>query len=190
MALARFPFDESPDPEARAVMTESLAKMHNGKPPFQYTDEDGQSLVGCYAPLCYSPTITRQFFALAKACYDPEAVDPRNREIAIMAFSSVISVPYVVYCHRPCADKVGLSDEQYDAGLQGNVPDGLTEKEQFVFQLGRTLATLTSRLDDETWQKATSTIGKAELVGITHIIAAYKWVALLAQVNGDDERWS
>ncbi|KAI8633364.1 hypothetical protein F5Y19DRAFT_417682 [Xylariaceae sp. FL1651] len=190
MAPPRFPIDESPDPAAREVMTESLAKMHNGNPPFQYTDEDGKSLVGCYAPLCYSPVITRQFFALAKACYDPAAVKPRNRELAILAFASIVNVPYIVYCHRGCGHKVGLSDQQYDDGLAGNVPKDLTEEEVMVYQLGRTLTTLTSRLDDDTWQEATSKLGKAELVGVIHIVAAYKWVALLAQVNGDDERWT
>ncbi|KAI1282798.1 hypothetical protein F5Y07DRAFT_197832 [Xylaria sp. FL0933] len=189
MSSPRFPIDESPDSAAVEVMTESLAKMHNGKPPFQYTDEDGKSLVGCYAPLCYSPIITRQFFALAKACYDPAAVNPRRRELTIMGFASIMSVPYVVYCHRSCANKVGLSDQQYDDGVAGKVPKDLTEEEETVYQLARTLTTLTSRLDDDTWQEATSKLGKAEVVGVVHIVAAYKWVALLALVNGDDDRW-
>ncbi|KAI1326780.1 hypothetical protein F5Y16DRAFT_374015 [Xylariaceae sp. FL0255] len=190
MNPTRFPIDESPDPLAREVMEQSLAKMHNGNPPFRYTDEDGKSLVGCYAPLCYSPIITRQFFALAKACYDPAAVKPRNRELAIMAFCSIMDVPYIVYCHRGCANKVGLSDEQYDEGCAGHMPSELNEEEQMVYQLGRTLTALTSRLDDKTWEETVSKLGKAELVGVIHIIAAYKWVALLAQVNGDDERWT
>ncbi|KAI0392948.1 hypothetical protein F5Y17DRAFT_333018 [Xylariaceae sp. FL0594] len=189
MAAPRFPLDQSPDPEAREVMTESLAKMHDGKPPFEYIAVDDGSLVGCYAPLCYSPIITREFFALAKACYNPAAVNPRYRELAIMGFASIVSVPYIAYCHRSCANKVGLSDEQYDDGLAANMPKGLTEEEELVYELARTLTTLSTRLDDSTWNKATSKLGKAEVVGVVHIVAAYKWVALLAQVNGDDERW-
>ncbi|RYP12069.1 hypothetical protein DL767_011507 [Monosporascus sp. MG133] len=186
----RFPIDESPDPAARHIMEESLSKMHRGTPPFQYTDNDGKSLVGCYAPLCYSPIITRQFFALAKACYDPTAVNPRNRELAILGLTSIMNVPYIVYCHRGVAEKVGITSQQYDEGLAGRVPKGLSEGEEMAYKIGRTLTTLTSRLDDDTWQQATSKLGKAELVGVTHIVAAYRWVALLAQLNGDDERWT
>ncbi|OTA66657.1 hypothetical protein K449DRAFT_430971 [Hypoxylon sp. EC38] len=186
----RFPIDESPDPEIKQVIEESLLKMHHGAPQFNYTENDGESLLGCYPPLCYSPIITRQFFALAKACYDPAAVSPRARELAILGLASVMNVPYIVYCHRGVAGQAGISSQQYDEGLTGQVPKGLSKGEEMAYKLGRTLTTLTSRLDDDTWQEATSTLGKAEVVGITHIVAAYRWVALLAQLNGDDERWT
>lgn len=127
---------------------------------------------------------------MAKACYDPAAVNPRNRELAILGFASIMNVPYIVYCHRGCAEKVGLSAQQYDDGLSGKVPQGLSEAEEMAYQMGRTLTELTSRLDDDTWAKATAKLGKPEFVGITHIVAAYRWVALLAQVNGDDDRWT
>ncbi|KAI0973528.1 AhpD-like protein [Xylaria arbuscula] len=185
----RFPFDESPDPEAREVIEQALEKMHSGVPPFKFTEDDNKTLVGCYAPMCYSPIITRQFFALAKACYDPTAVKPKIRELAILGFASIMHVPYIVYCHRGCAEQVGLTSEQYAAGLTGETPSGLSEPEAMAYQLARILTQLTSRLDDNTWNAATEKLEKAEVVGITHIVAGYRWVALLAQLNGDDNRW-
>lgn len=101
-----------------------------------------------------------------------------------------MNVPYIVYCHRGVAEKVGLTAQQYDDGLSGKVPQGLTEGEEMAYRLGRTLTELTSRLDDDTWGEVTAKLGKPELVALTHIVAAYRWVALLAQVNGDDHRWT
>lgn len=101
-----------------------------------------------------------------------------------------MNVPYIVYCHRGVADQAGITSQQYEEGLAGRAPKGLSEAEEMAYRLGRTLTMLTSRLDEATWQEATGKLGKAELVGITHIVAAYRWVALLAQLNGDDERWA
>lgn len=47
----RFPLDKAPQPDARRVTEEALSSMHGGQPPFQWIEEDGRSLVGCYAPL-------------------------------------------------------------------------------------------------------------------------------------------
>ncbi|KAI1771754.1 hypothetical protein F4818DRAFT_203130 [Hypoxylon cercidicola] len=184
----RFPIDEAPDPAARQVMEESLATMHGGAPPFQWIEEDGKSLLGPYAPLCYSPIITRQFWPLAKSCYNPTAVKPRNRELAILGLSSVLDVPYIVYCHRGVAEHVGLTTQQYEDGLAGKVPGGLSEEEAMAYRLGQILTKLTGPLDDATWQEVTSKMDKAEVVGVLHIVAGYRWVALLVSVNGEDRR--
>ena len=47
----RFPIDEAPDSAARQTMEDALTKMHGGAPPFQWIEDDGRSLIGCYAPL-------------------------------------------------------------------------------------------------------------------------------------------
>lgn len=101
-----------------------------------------------------------------------------------------MNVPYIVYCHRGVAEKVGLTTQQYEDGLAGKVPEGLTESEEMAYKIARALTELNSRLGDEVWEEAIAKLGKSELVGVTHIVAAYRWVALLAQVNGDDHRWA
>lgn len=47
----RFPIDEAPDSAAKQTMEDALTKMHGGAPPFQWIEDDGRSLIGCYAPL-------------------------------------------------------------------------------------------------------------------------------------------
>ncbi|KAI0809954.1 hypothetical protein GGR55DRAFT_647432 [Xylaria sp. FL0064] len=184
ISMARFPIAEASDSSARQTMEEALEIMHGGPPPFQWIQDDGQSMLGCYAPLCYTPLVAQQFFAMAKIVYSPDAVKPRNRELAILGLTSALDVPYIVYCHRHVASKIGLDAEQYADGLAGNVPKNLTEEEAMAYRLGRTLTLITGPLDEETWQEATSIMPKSEILGIVHTIAGYRWVGLLEQVNG------
>lgn len=95
-----------------------------------------------------------------------------------------MNVPYVVYCHKGVAAKVGLTDEQYQEGMAGKEPLGLTDEEAMAYRLGRILPTLTGPLDEETWQEVSSKMEKSEIVGVIHTIAGYRWVAMLEQVNG------
>ncbi|KAI0415235.1 hypothetical protein F5X98DRAFT_347362 [Xylaria grammica] len=182
--MTRFPIAEAPDLSARQTIEESLESMHGGPPPFQWVQGDGQSLMGCYAPLCHTPLVAKQFFVMAKIVYSPDAVKPRNRELAILGLASVLDVPYIVSCHRNVASGVGLTPDQYAEGLAGKVPTGLTEEESTAYRLGRTLTILTGKLDDNTWRDTLSKMPKPEVLGIVHTIAGYRWVALLEQVNG------
>ncbi len=43
----------------------------------------------------------------------------------MLGLASVLDVPYVVYCHRKVAAKFGVTDEQYQEGLAGTLPQGL-----------------------------------------------------------------
>lgn len=80
---------------------------------------------------------------MAKIVYSASAVKPRNRELAVLGLSSVLNVPYIVYCHRRVASKVGLTGGQYAEGLAGRVPSELLEEESIACRLGWTLTTLT-----------------------------------------------
>lgn len=139
-------------------------------------------------PYSFSPVMTTRFFEMAKAAYYPTVVKPRNRELAILGLSSVLNTPYVAYCHRSVAEKVGLTSEQYEAGLAGTVPLGLSEEEATAYRLGRHLTSLNGPLDDATWNEVTAKMEKTEVVGIVHVIGGYRWVALLDWVNGDHEK--
>jgi hypothetical protein len=104
--------------------------------------------------------------------------------------SSVLDVPYVVYCHHGVAGKFGFTDEQYNDGLAGQVPRGLTEEETMAYRLGRILTTQIGPLDNEIWKQVTSVMKKTEFVAILHTIAGYRWVSMLEQANGEDQRWT
>ncbi|KAI1371687.1 hypothetical protein F4677DRAFT_288076 [Hypoxylon crocopeplum] len=185
----RFPFDEAPDPSARQIMEDALHIMHGGPPPFEWIGEDGTSMLGCYGPLCYSPLMAQKFFEWAKAAYGSKIMKPRNRELAILGLASILDVPYVIHTHRSVAFRTGITPEQYDDAVAGRLPQGLSGEECMAYNLGRILTNLTGPLDDETWEDVTSKMNKAEVVEIIHIIAGYRCVALMEQVNGKGSRW-
>lgn len=49
--VPRFPLEEAPDTTALKVIEKALGKMHEGGRPFKWIEDDGHSLLGCYAPL-------------------------------------------------------------------------------------------------------------------------------------------
>ncbi|GLA47458.1 hypothetical protein CBS147343_4982 [Aspergillus niger] len=185
----RFPYDEKEHAASKQTIQDALSVMHQNDIPFQWIEEDGSSLLGCYASLSYNPAFVGQFFEMAKTLYAPGTVKPRNRELAILGLSSVLDVPYVDYCHRKIGSKCGLSHEQFEDALAGKVPADLSAEEAMAYRLGRILTDLKTPLDDATWKEAVSVMGKSELVGIAHTVAGYRWVSLLDQINGDTKRW-
>ncbi|KAI1383546.1 uncharacterized protein F4822DRAFT_420938 [Hypoxylon trugodes] len=134
--------------------------------------------------------MTPHFFTMAKTVYNPNVVKPRNRELAILGLCSVVDAPYLVYCHRGVAAHVGLTLEQFEDGLRGTEPTGLDDEELTAYRLGRILAALTGPLDEQKWRETTKSMDKTEIVGITHLIGGYRWVALLEQVNGGEQTWT
>jgi 4-carboxymuconolactone decarboxylase len=134
------------------------------------------------------PSVAQRFFDVAKTVY--KAVSPRNRELAILGLCSILDAPYIAYCHRSIAGQLGITNDQYEHGIVGQIPGGLNEEEIMAYRLGRILTALTGPLDDSIWRDITSKMDKAQVVGIIHTIAGYRWVALLEQVNGEDRRWS
>ncbi|KAF2865017.1 hypothetical protein BDV95DRAFT_612980 [Massariosphaeria phaeospora] len=129
----RFPIHEAPDDAAKKVIEDTLPIIHHGPAPFKWVEDDGTSLIGCYAPLsCTTGHWTQQFFELAKLCYSPMGAKPRSRELAILGLCSIVNAPYMVYCHRAIGTKLGLTAEQYDEGLAGQVPRDLNEEESMA----------------------------------------------------------
>ena len=92
---------------------------------------------------------------MARVTTDPNSVKPKNRELAILGLLSVVRAPFVRYSHGLIAlHKEGITEEQYETGLKGSTPVGLSEEEGAAYRLGRTLAELKGPMDDETWDDA------------------------------------
>lgn len=126
---------------------------------------------------------------MAKVVKDPALLDPRSRELVILSVVAVTKVPMITHCHRQITADLGFSEAQFEEGLQGQVPSGLSEKEQAAYELGRKLTLLNGPLDDEAWKKATSQLEKTEITTIIHIVSGYKWISMLDMVNADSS-WS
>ena len=129
------------------------------------------------------------FWAMAKSSFSPDAIKPRNRELAILGLLSINKSPYVIWSHRKIANTVGITDEQYKIGLRGITPEGLDEEESMAYQLGRILTDLKAPMSEETWNEALKKLGKKEVLAVTHIIGGYSYIAMLTNINGRDQRF-
>jgi hypothetical protein len=135
----------------------------------------------------YTPDMIELWFNLADTVVN--GINPRHRLLAITGLCSIIDAPYVTYCQRLVAPKVGITMEQFEACLSGTTPDGLTPEEEMAYRLGRILTSLAGPLDTSVWQEATSKLGKTGLVSIVNLISGYRWVSMLDHINGDDKKW-
>jgi hypothetical protein len=124
-------------------------------------------------------------FELAQTLSKSGTVKPRNRELAILKLASVIKAPYIAFCHRDTASRLGISDGQWHQGLAGQIPEGLSEEERLVYRLGRILLLATEPLSEDIWQDAIGVVSKVEFVGIVHVVGAYRWVSLLDLVHAE-----
>ena len=128
-------------------------------------------------------------FQVAGVVNNPAMIKPRNRELVIMAVVSVTRVPLVDDCHRQLAAAVGFSAEQYDQGISGQSPSGLSEEEVAVYELSRQLTVLNGPLDEASWAKARVKLEKSDIVMIAHVVSTYRWIGLLDMVHADST-WS
>lgn len=120
---------------------------------------------------------------------NPAVIKPRNRELVIMAVISVTKTPLINHCHQQLAAAEGFSAEQYDQGISGRTPSGLSEEEVVVYELSRQLTVLNGPLDKASWEKARSKLEKKDIVTIVHVVTSYRWISLLDMVNADSS-WS
>ncbi|ETS74931.1 hypothetical protein PFICI_13415 [Pestalotiopsis fici W106-1] len=123
-------------------------------------------------------------FQAGRALFNPRICKPRNRELALLGLTSIRKVPLIVHCHRSVCQSIGITTEQYEDGLAGRFPQGLSEEEIMAYKLGRVFTKIESRLDDAIWKEATEKMTKSEAAGIAHVVGGYLWMTLLANING------
>jgi hypothetical protein len=136
----------------------------------------------------YTLDVARDFCNLANTAYGK--LEPRTRELVIMALLSHVKEPYTVACHRILGLKLGLTEEECNDALTGRVSQSLSEQEAAAYELGRVLATLDAPMDNVTWDKFESKMSKSKVASIANIMGGYKWIVLLTHLNGDNGRFA
>ena len=95
---------------------------------FESSDEQGH-LIGPFNATLYSPEICGSFLALQKIEEEQTTLSKRTRQVVILTVGSVWKAPYELYAHSAVASKVGLTKEQIDSLVSGQIPYGLNEDE-------------------------------------------------------------
>ena len=96
-------------------------------------------MIGPFNATLYSPEICGSFLALQKMEEEQTTLSKRTRQVVILTVGSVWKAPYELYAHSAVAAKVGLTTEQIDSLVSGQIPYGLSEDELaaqgFTYQL-------------------------------------------------------
>ncbi|OAG06043.1 uncharacterized protein CC84DRAFT_1053698, partial [Paraphaeosphaeria sporulosa] len=142
------------------------------------------NLLGPFGALSYTPDVLAPYLAFAVKVNTTPLLTPRERELAIIATTSVTKSEYVAYAHRKAGLSAGLSDSQISAALEGKDVAGLGEKENVVYRLGLELARGYGKVSDTVFEGAVGVLGRDGVSAVSQVVGAYVLAGVLVGVGG------
>ncbi|GIH20491.1 carboxymuconolactone decarboxylase family protein [Rugosimonospora africana] len=105
----------------------------------------------------------------------------RTRELAILTVAAAIGSGFEWWSHEPAALAAGISTAQLQQLLDGEVPDGLDERERAVVRFAGVMAR-DRRLRDEEFAEAKRVLGREDLAVLTWLVGYYGMLGLALEV--------
>ena len=144
------------------------------------TDADGQ-LLGPFAVMLLSPEVGNAVQQVGAKIRFDTALTGRQRELAILSVAGVLRSDFERLAHEPAARALGLSQEQIDAVLTGQIPGDLPADEATVGRLARAM-TDDRTLSDEDYADGIAVLGRERLAELTWLVGYYGALALALSV--------
>ena len=144
------------------------------------TDADGQ-LLGPFAVMLLSPEVGNAMQQVGAKIRFGAALTGRERELAILSVAGVLRSDFERLAHEPTARALGLAQEQIDAVLAGQIPDGLSADEVMVGRLARAM-TADRTLSDAEYADGIEALGQQRLAELTWLVGYYGALALALAV--------
>jgi 4-carboxymuconolactone decarboxylase len=144
------------------------------------TDADGQ-LLGPFAVMLLSPEVGNAMQQVGAKIRFGAALTGRERELAILSVAGVLRSDFERLAHEPAARALGLAQEQIDAVLAGQIPDGLSADEVMVGRLARAM-TADRTLSDAEYADGIEALGQQRLAELTWLVGYYGALALALAV--------
>lgn len=144
------------------------------KAHFRSKTDDGR-LLGPFNSALFSPEISSAFLKWQATEEQRTSLDPRVRQIVILAVGAVWKADYELYAHTAVARKAGLSDRVIAQLSAGEPASELNEAEQAA-QRFATQLTATRQIDDELFAAAKGHFGLTGLVDLINLVGAYQTV--------------
>ena len=144
---------------------------------FRGMTDDGR-LIGPFNPLLYSPAAGMGFLDFEGAEARSTSLDARVREVVILSVGSVWRSAYELYAHAALAREAGFSDETIRALENGELADGLAERERLA---QRYTLELTSRhlIGAAVYEEMERAFGKRGMVDIALLVGRYLTICTL-----------
>jgi AhpD family alkylhydroperoxidase len=140
------------------------------------TDESGR-LLGPFAVMLLTPEVGDAVQQVGAKIRFAAALSARERELAILAVAGVLRSDFERLAHEPAALRAGLTRDQVNAVLSGQVPDGLAGDEALVSRLAQAM-TADRNLSDDDYAAGVAALGRERLAELTWLVGYYSALAL------------
>lgn len=143
------------------------------------TDESGR-LLGPFDVMLLAPRIGDAVQRVGAAVRFG-GLAARTRELAILTVAATIRSGFEWWAHEPAALAAGLSAAQLQQLLDGEVPDGLDDRDRAVVTAAGIMAR-ERRLGDRDYAEAQRVLGREGLAELTWLVGYYGMLALALEV--------
>ena len=140
------------------------------------TDEAGR-LLGPFAVMLLTPAVGDAVQQVGAKIRFAAALTARERELAILAVAGVLRSDFERLAHEPAALRAGLTQDQVNAVLSGQVPDGLAGDEALIGRLAQAM-TAHRNLSDDDYAAGVAALGRERLAELTWLVGYYSALAL------------
>ena len=140
------------------------------------TDDAGR-LAGPFAVMLLTPEVGDAMQRVGAKIRFATSLSARERELAILSVAGAARSDFERLAHEPAARKAGLTREQINKAVSGQVPDGLTGDEPVVCRLAQVMAA-ERNLGDADYEEAVTVLGNQRLAELTYLVGYYSALAL------------
>lgn len=166
--------------EAQRRLYETVAAGPRAGGPFRLTDDEGR-LLGPFDALLLAPGIGDAIQSLGAALRFSGALPDRTRELVICAVAASWRSRYEWYAHTRVGRAVGLTEDETDAVLAGEVPASATSAEGSALLLARALLG-PRHVPSDLYASAVADHGTSGVFEITVLVGYYQTLAGLLEV--------
>ena len=143
-------------------------------------DESGR-LLGPFAVMLLTPEVGNAVQQVGAKIRFATALSARMRELGILAVAGTLRSDFERLAHEPAALRAGLTQDQVNAALTGQVPGGLTADEALACRLAQAM-TAERTLADEDYAAGIAGLGRERLAELTWLVGYYSALALALSV--------
>jgi alkylhydroperoxidase family enzyme len=162
MARVKLVEKEQADP----LIKEMFQKLEDGKFP----------IINLYKAVANSPKVGRNFIRLGNTVLNPEILDPKLRELAILRVGNLLRSEYEFTKHVVIGKGTGITMEQINDLSNWKSSQKFTEIERAVLQYTDEM-TLNVRVDDSTFANLKRFFEDPAIVKLTATIGYYGMVS-------------
>ena len=159
--MARVPYlsheDATPDTEALWQRVEAERKMPTAN---------------IFRALAHAPALLDAFLSYANALRDESELDPKLRELAILAVGHATGSQYEIAHHQPHAIKAGATRQQIADVADFESSTAFNDAELAVMRLARE-STLRVAVSDQRWTEARAHLSAKQMVELCMTVAWY-----------------